>query len=147
MTSPTPYESNPYSAAAPAPAPQPQKKKRTWLKVLIAIFAVIVIAVVALFAWGWRTATAMETTAVETCKEDVLAHAKYPGGVTFVDDPADSFTVTDDEQGLRVYTLFGDVDFPNAFGTPNRGTYTCVVKFDSSYELNRHTSRVTGMNN
>lgn len=72
----------------------------------------------------------------ERCREEVSSYAKYPGGVIFQDPifPAQMLDEGSEEfylgrarpEGSYVYRQTGEVDFPNAFGTPLRYGYSCV---------------------
>lgn len=72
----------------------------------------------------------------EKCRERVTSRAKYPGGVVFQDPIFPAYMLDDDNyemylggqrpEGVYGYRQTGDVDFPNAFGTPVRYGYSCV---------------------
>lgn len=119
----------PPTAASPTTQP-PERPKKPWYKRwwvwVIIVIVTIVLAIALLFVYMDSTE---KSIAKQECVERVTAKAKYPGGVDFVqiDDP----TYSDFRQGA-VYNMFGEVDFPNGFGTPVRHSFTCEIEMSFS---------------
>lgn len=136
-----------------APLPEPQnepvaaKKKPVWKRWWFWLIAIIIIALVAFFGSALYEANKinqLDAEAAEQCHEKVIEQAKYPGGVQFVDEPVvkeEGITVND--RGNDVLSMGGKVDFPNAFGTPTRGTYMCLSEVDG-YEILQTKAIVSG---
>ena len=136
--------------AMPTPLPQgamPAPKKPLWKRWwvwLIAIILILIIGFAIAVAVQVHKIKALDAEAVEQCKEQVLEHAKYPGGVVFVDEPVvTSDNITVNERGNDVLSMGGDVDFPNGFGTPTRGAYLCLTEVEG-YEILKTKAMVTG---
>lgn len=81
--------------------------------------------------------------ATEACEEKVLDWAKYPGGASFV-EPIEVTTDQDRMEAGRLFKAHGEVDFPNGFGTPVRGSYKCSVYLRNGLVENAEAS-VFGM--
>ena len=146
MTSP--YQ--PADTPQPPPLPQgamPAPKKPVWKRWwfwLIAIILILVIGFAIAVAVEVQKTKALDAEAVAQCKEQVLEYAKYPGGVEFVDEPVvTSDTITVNDRGNDVLSMGGEVDFPNGFGTPTRGTYICLTEVEG-FEILQTKALVTG---
>gem|GEM_PF-1984002 len=126
----SPYQT-PYPAQ-PAPVPTTKPKKplfrrwRFWLLLVGVTFVVFVIFIFAVL----KVSEAQDTeAALDKCREQVTNRAKYPGGVSFPEeiDIQSPDSITDSP---RTYHAFGQVDFPNGFGTPVREFYSCTIVVD-----------------
>lgn len=122
-----------YPTAEPPPPPDVKPRKPWWKKwwawvfIILATIALLALLLVALDKWSIAKLSEMnQETATRQCEEDVTDKAQYPGGVQFV-DPIDISTEDDVDADVLTYGASGDVDFPNAFGTPVRHLYTCTV--------------------
>lgn len=129
MTNQSPYSQQPPHPSAPA-AGKPKKPlyKRWWF--WVAIF----LAILALFAaaiWGILKVSEKEDdrAALEECREKVIEHAKYPGGVSFPEE-IDIWSTDSITEVPRTYRAYGEVDFPNGWGTPVRQYYACTIVVD-----------------
>lgn len=126
MTNQSPYSQQPTQPAEPVQ--EKAKKplyKRWWF------WVTILLAILALFAatiWGILKASEKEDdrVALEECREKVIDHAKYPGGVSFPEE-IDIWSTDSIINLSRTYRAYGEVDFPNGFGTPVRQLYACTI--------------------
>ncbi len=118
------------STPANSPTDIRPKKRPLWKRWWIWAIAVIVALVAAFAVWVAIDVVRINTldaAAIEECTEAVGEQAKYPGGVTFVDEPSVSQDkIVTNNRGNEVITMGGRVDFPNGFGTPVRGSYMCM---------------------
>ncbi|MBC3179403.1 hypothetical protein [Corynebacterium lujinxingii] len=142
-----------YPADNGAPLPPPQQsqakvaKKPVWKRWWFWLIAIIIIAFVTFLGSALYEASKinqLDAKVEEQCREKVIEQAKYPGGVQFVDEPVvkeEGITVND--RGNDVLSMGGKVDFPNAFGTPTRGTYVCLSEVDG-YEILQTKAIVSG---
>ena len=148
MTSPYQQSGTPPSNSGQQPE-QDKPKKPLWKRWWVWLIAVVLVALVAFSVsvfYEVNKVNNLDAEAAEQCREKVLEQAKYPGGVQFVDEPVvteDGITVND--RGNDVLSMGGEVDFPNAFGTPTRGTYLCLTEVEG-YEILKTKAIVTGFN-
>lgn len=106
------------------PVPQATKKpfyKRWWFIAIAIILALILITI------GWVVLSAKKeadaiNAAVDECKEQVINHAKYPGGAEIVDWDVE---ILPKANSNRFINVTGEADFPNGFGTPVRIIWSC----------------------
>jgi len=126
MTNQSPYSQQPPHPATPA-AGKPKKPlyKRWWF--WVATFLVI-LALFAAAIWGILKVSEKEDdrAALEECREKVIEHAKYPGGVSFPEE-IDIWSNDSIVNLSRTYRAYGEVDFPNGYGTPVRQYYACTI--------------------
>lgn len=109
--------------AMPPPPPQQRPlRKKWWFWLIIAIVTVILIAVAA-FAWVVTSGTSEAAKAVESCEQKAIAQAKYPGAAKIVSTNVGEFETL--PNGNKTLPVEGEIDMPNAFGTPVRHTYWC----------------------
>lgn len=96
--------------------------KRWWFWLIIAFTTVVLIAV-AVSTWVVVADTRAATRAIESCEQKAIEQAKYPGGAKIVStDVGELKTLPNGNMTLPVE---GEIDMPNAFGTPVRHTYWC----------------------
>ncbi|MCG7239606.1 DUF1129 domain-containing protein [Corynebacterium minutissimum] len=114
--------------AAPTPQKKPLWKKWWfWLVTVLAIFALFSVGIYAILKYADH---ADQQAALDACEQGVIDQAKYPGGVSFpeeIDIWTDASLIDID----RTYRAFGDVDFPNGYGTPVRENYGCTITVNS----------------
>ncbi|WP_257202983.1 hypothetical protein [Corynebacterium cystitidis] len=127
----------PHPHNQPIPPPHQEKKGLgTGAKIAIGIVAGIIglaiLAVIGFFLLFEYANNQDYEAATEECEAKVLEWAKYPGGVTFV-DPIEVETEEDRFESSRLFRASGEVDFPNAFGVPKRGVYSCTVYVNTGY--------------
>ncbi|MFW9146101.1 hypothetical protein ACOJAK_12430 [Corynebacterium striatum] len=124
-------QANPTGYAYPA-APPPQKKPlwKKWWFWLIAVVAVIALFAVGIYAILKSAAHADRQAALDACEQGIIDRAKYPGGVSFPEE-IDIWTTASLTDINRTYRAYGDVDFPNGYGTPVREYYACTITVDS----------------
>lgn len=129
MTNQSPYSQQPPHPSAPA-AGKPKKPlyKRWWFWVVILI---VILALFAAAIWGILKVSEKEDdrAALEECREKVIEHAKYPGGVSFPEE-IDIWSTDSITEIPRTYRAYGEVDFPNGWGTPVRQYYACTIVVD-----------------
>ena len=107
------------------PAPAPKKKpiyKRVWFIIVAAIAGLAMLAV-AVFVAVVVADTREATRAIESCEQKAIEQAKYPGGATIVSTDVGELTTL--PNGNKTLPVEGEIDMPNAFGTPVRHTYWC----------------------
>ncbi|MGV0411537.1 hypothetical protein [Corynebacterium marquesiae] len=129
MTDQSPYSQQPTQPAAPVQKkPKKPLYKRWWF--WVAIFLVI-LALFAATIWGILKVSEKEDdrAALEECREKVIEHAKYPGGVSFPEE-IDIWSTDSITEIPRTYRAYGEVDFPNGWGTPVRQYYACTIVVD-----------------
>ena len=98
---------------------------------LACVLALAVLLAIMAAMYGSNLEEEQRQAAVEKCEEKVTEHAKYPGGVTFL-EPSYPATVqydyvTDGGNRRTTYKQNGEVDFLSGFGVPVRHNYECVV--------------------
>ncbi|WP_257162356.1 hypothetical protein [Corynebacterium cystitidis] len=128
-----------YAQFMPPPYGQPPQEKKglgTGAKIIIGVLAgviglIILVAAVIIFSFH-ATNKDDYAIATEECEAKVLEWAKYPGGVEFV-EPIEVTTDEDRFQSERTFKAAGQVDFPNGFGVPKRGTYSCTVHLKAGF--------------
>lgn len=129
MTNQSPYPQQPLHPSAPAPGkPKKPLYKRWWFWVVILI---VILALFAAAIWGILKVSEKEDdrAALEECREKVIEHAKYPGGVSFPEE-IDIWSTDSITEIPRTYRAYGEVDFPNGWGTPVRQYYACTIVVD-----------------
>ena len=107
------------------PAPTPEKKpiyKRVWFIIVAAIAGLAMLAV-AVFVAVVVADTREATRAIESCEQKAIEQAKYPGGAKIIS--TDVGEVKTLPNGNKTLPVEGEIDMPNAFGTPVRYTYWC----------------------
>lgn len=130
MTNQSPYSQQPAQPASPAPGkPKKPLYKRWWFWVTIFL---VVLALFAAAIWGILKVSEKEDdrAALEECREKVIEHAKYPGGVSFPEE-IDIWSTDSITEIPRTYRAYGEVDFPNGYGTPVRQYYACTIMVDT----------------
>lgn len=123
MTNQSPYSQQP-EASLPHKAKKPLYK-RWWFWVVMFL---VILAFFAAAIWGILKVSEKEDdrAVLEECREKVIDHAKYPGGVNFPEEI--NIWSTDSIINLsRTYRAYGEVDFPNGYGTPVRQYYACTI--------------------
>lgn len=129
---PAPYPGGPYGQ--PPQNPRKPLWKRWWFW-LLTVLLVIVLAFCTIVALLVYVDVQLRDEAADQCREKVLEHAKYPGGVVFQDEPeVDDYLITTNNRDNEIWTMGGDVDFPNGFGTPVRMKYVCFSEI-SDFEV------------
>ena len=129
MTNQSPYsQQSPYPSSSAPGKPKKPLYKRWWFWVVILI---VVLALFAAAIWGILKISEKEDdrAALEECREKVIAHAKYPGGVSFPEE-IDIWSTDSITEIPRTYRAYGEVDFPNGYGTPVRQYYACTIVVD-----------------
>ena len=137
-----------YPPAGP-PSPSDVKPRKPWWKkwwawalIALATIALLALLIIVLDKWSIAKLSEMNQEVVtRQCEEDVTDKAKYPGGVRFV-DPIDVSTEDSVDDEVLTYGASGDVDFPNAFGTPVRHLYTCTVLIEGDTGDVRYSSAI-----
>ena len=144
MNSPSPYSPySPQGLSVPYGA-SPSTKKPLWKKWwfwLITVLVILLIAFVGVFGFAFYVIEKEENNAVSACQDYVVGKAKYPGGVEFPESDGEISTETN-ELGNTLYTIKGEVDFPNGWGTPVRHSYHCAIQVDTLGEVLTTTGRV-----
>lgn len=110
-----------YPAVPVAPAKKPIYKR--WWFWLIVVFAAVIIIAVAVFASVVVADTRAATRAIESCEQKAIEQAKYPGGAKIISTDVGELTTL--PNGNKTLPVEGEIDMPNAFGTPVRHTYWC----------------------
>ena len=121
----TPQAPNGPHAGWAQPAPAPKEKpiyKRVWFIIVAAIAGLAVLAV-AVFAAVVVADTREATRAIESCEQKAIEHAKYPGGAKIISTDVGELKTL--PNGNKTLPVEGEIDMPNAFGTPVRYTYWC----------------------
>ncbi|MBD0853065.1 hypothetical protein CU043_02310 [Corynebacterium striatum] len=108
--------------------------KKWWFWV-VTVLAVIALFAVGIYAILKSAAYADQQTALEACEQGVIDRAKYPGGVSFPEE-IDIWTTASLTDINRTYRAYGDVDFPNGYGTPVRESYSCAITVNSGEVVN-----------
>jgi len=67
--------------------------------------------------------TRAATRAIESCEQKAIEQAKYPGGAKIISTDVGELTTL--PNGNKTLPVEGEIDMPNAFGTPVRHTYWC----------------------
>ncbi|WP_411708092.1 hypothetical protein ACLI1L_000769 [Corynebacterium sp. LaCa117] len=130
MTNQSPYSQQPPHPSAPAagkPKKPLYKRWRFWVAIFLAILALFAATI-----WGILKVSEKEDdrAALEECREKVIEHAKYPGGVSFPEE-IDIWSTDSITEIPRTYRAYGEVDFPNGYGTPVRQYYACTIVVDT----------------
>ncbi|MDK6807698.1 hypothetical protein QP365_08960 [Corynebacterium aurimucosum] len=126
MTNQSPYSQQSTYPSAPTPGkPKKPLYKRWWF--WVSTFLVILVLFAAAI-WGILKASEKEDdrAALEECREKIIDHAKYPGGVSFPEE-IDIWSNDSIINISRTYRAYGEVDFPNGYGTPVRQYYACTI--------------------
>lgn len=126
MTNQSPYSQQPIQPATPTPGKAKKPFYKRWWG-WVAIFLVILVFFAAAI-WGILKDSEKKDyrASLEECREKVIDHAKYPGGVSFPEE-IDIWSTDSIILPSRTYRAYGEVDFPNGFGTPVRQYYACTI--------------------
>lgn len=140
-TSPSPYPgADPSQHFGPQHMPPAESPRKPWYKrwwgILIIVILVLILAFAAWVGIAFSRFVQVEHEAQDQCSAEVISKAKYPGGVQFVDEPTyNPDTVEINARGREVWAMGGEVDFPNAFGTPVRAKYMCLSEVSFEYSF------------
>lgn len=122
---------SPYSQQSTQPAAFVQEKAKKplykrwwfWVAIFLAILALFAATIVVILKVSEKED---DRAALEECREKVIEHAKYPGGVSFPEE-IDIWSTDSITEIPRTYRAYGGVDFPNGYGTPVRQYYACTI--------------------
>lgn len=123
MNTPQPPNGPQVGWAQPAPAPEKKPIYKRWWFWLIGVFTAVILIAVAVFAAVVVEDTREATRAIESCEQKAIEHAKYPGGAKIISTDVGELKTL--PNGNKTLPVEGEIDMPNAFGTPVRYTYWC----------------------
>lgn len=115
-------------ATTRAPSKKPLYKR--WWFIVVTVIIVLALAFFGLMLYEAKRIANDIDTSVDDCKQQVIDHAKYPGGAKIVDYDVEHFPVENSNHAVKVT---GEADFPNGFGTPVRMMFECpnIIVFGS----------------
>lgn len=100
-------------------------KKPFWKKWWVWVGAVVLAIGLGIGGAALFVSSTEAQVAEEKCRDAVSAKAKYPSGVEFIEFSEMEKIPTENNNSR--FSNFGEVDFPNGFGTPVRHTFICDI--------------------